>query len=162
MIDEKKSIIYNKALALILEDNTQYAFDALLIEYKCNPGDLPLFHLLISTHIILQKNNELIELLRYEEGVSLFSAKLGFIRNLLTKNKNASLFDIASALHKRGWSEDGNIYFRLNSILNPDNDKSLIPLGEEAIKSGNFQKGVALFSQAAKNYFKNRVKGMCL
>lgn len=159
MINENKSSLYKQGVNLILENKISEAKSFLTEEYRNNPGDIYLVHLLISTHILTNSKHDLIKFLRYEEDVSLFRAKLGFIRNIISKDDVKSLYQIGSSLLTRGWDSDANTYFQLHSTLSPGHDKSLIPLGETAIKNGQFQKGILLLNKAAENYFNNNKYG---
>lgn len=159
MTKEEKSKHYKRNLNLLIENKTEDAKNNLLVDYKNNPTDLSLLHLLIISHILLNEKNEIINILRYEEGISLFGAKLGYIKNILIKNNNISPYTVGAQLLKRGWSDDAEIYFNIHSILSPDHDSSLVPLGESALKNGNYQKGVMLLQKAANNYFRTKNKG---
>lgn len=150
----EKSKKFTKAFGLLTEQKYTESLQFLSTEYRYDPGDIYLLHLLVSSYLLLKKHDELINFLNYEEKVSLFGTKLGFIRNLVRKNRNCNLFEVASLLQKRGWREDATVYFRLHSLLNVDCDISLVHLGEDEIRKGNFQKGFSLFNQASKNYFK--------
>lgn len=160
MIDENElKLIIKKCENSILENKLNDTTNYLTKTYKLYPSEIDLIHLLISCCILSDEINKLIKILQNEERVSLFSSKLNYIKKTIISNTHITLFTVGSALLKRGWNTDAKIYFRLHSTLNPDHDKSLIPLAEDALKSGNLNKGIALLNSASSNYFNKQSKG---
>lgn len=158
MNQDSKSELYIKGLNLIIENKPEEAVELLSVEYQNYPSEIELVHLLISSYILTQEKDILINFLRKEEQISLFRNKLGYIRNIISRETDPGLYTIGSELIKRNWRNDANIYFRIHSILSPDHDKSLIPLGEDAFAKNEYSKGISFFSKAADNYFTNREK----
>lgn len=161
MIDESElKLIIKKCENNIINNKLNKTTNYLLNTYKEYPSEIKFIHLLVSCCILSDEINNLLKVLQSEERISLFSSKINYIKNIIINSTELTLFTIGSALTNRGWNEDAKIYFRLHSTLNPDHDKSLIPLAEDAIKSGNLNKGIALFNSAASNYFNKKHKGV--
>lgn len=141
----------------IISNNYQKALDGFKDAYLSTPDEISFIHGVIVSSFLADKYDELVEFLRKEKEISTLSTKIRLIYTFIIKNlefknhsPNNQILNLGLYLKNSGYIEESKIYFKTSQILEPGNHKNLTVLAESAIREGNFDKGIRLFTQAAK------------
>ena len=151
--------IFESCFNHIIANNIKKAYYSFIDNYYKHPNKIELLYGVIISYIMLDNIRRCIDFLEKEIAISPLSNKIRMISNFIKLNssfeninKRSVIFNIGLFLKRRGFMGEAKIFFRVCQTLEPDNSKTLTALGECAILECDIEKGIKLFSYAAKNH----------
>ncbi|MDY6970024.1 MAG: hypothetical protein SVR08_15400 [Spirochaetota bacterium] len=141
----------------IIANNYKEAFHSYIDNYYKHPDIIELVYGVITSSILIDKITECISFLEKEISLSPLSNKIALVLNFIKLNSNfknmsriSIILNIGLFLRKKRLLQDAKFFFRVCQTIEPDNRKILTVLGECAILERDIEKGIKLFSYAAK------------
>ncbi len=151
--------LFESCLNELIANNFKKANEAFLENYYRNPDKIELFYGVMISYVLLGKIGEFVDFAQKETDVSPLSQKIAFILEFIklnsqfnNMNSKSIILNSGIFLNKNGLIKDAKLFFRVCNILEPENKKALTALGECAFLENNIEKGVRLFSRAAKKW----------
>ncbi|MBN2534054.1 MAG: hypothetical protein JXB88_14285 [Spirochaetales bacterium] len=140
----------------IIVHNLPKAMESFCNALKEHPKHRPFLHGIIITYILLGELADLQSFLEAEKAVSphrsfIESILIFLIDNkLITREPGNVFYNVALFVREHISATEARIYFRTGQVTEPSDQRYLIAMAEYYMIEGHYEKGLRLYSQAAR------------